>query len=966
MLLLTLVVGSSALVFTALLIRSEKQRELDLLLDVSGDYDEIIYNATEEDYSLLKNSDIVSAVGEYVSSGYVGLPESDNKYRAAFFSDDASREIYHLSCIYGEYPQNDNEIAIDIRTAKLCGIEPKIGEHIKLNIYSEDKTKKSEAEFVICGLFEASSEESEMHWIRYPSVKVDEDYCLPAFFVNRNMSENDLLGECEHVIFFQKEDSCTAEALKELHSNLSQDALTENHDPIGRKTAYAEVLGVLEKLFLQDGTLTQDEINESVRDGSAVKDFYSSVFMPVLAVITFVIVLITSNGCIKEIVNDRRVNSGILISLGLSRVKCEIMLLAELMIFLLISCVAGFFIGSGLQNIAVYILNQRFSTGLIHGSNVSPYINAVTHSPVKVLLIMLLALTVAFIPVLMRLKKEKIIDLLKEATPGNGRNHRSGLKTWRRTIHAATDLFDAGTFIIFVVLAGYSMLGFKYMNALVWMENNQYRYENEAAGLAEYDYLAQKDANITPYFLNAENRHYTGITKSAFDQLKKNPQVERSFSAITNLSTKIEIKTEKLTEEQITDLQPIQENPNLQNAKSDLDIANCEAQNAMLQAAGFDYSSNMIYSVPSIGLEEDSLDSLKNNLISGEISTERLNDGSDILVCCTQANLDIVKSLFSVGEELEFSDIVLNEQEEKLNFESIDPMEYLDVVYKKEITDPDGLSRVIASCKLGQKKNITTRIAGIVLLDTEKGTDSFWPPLISYGKNSSKWKNTGIYLLSGTEAFGKWGLPDVNYTSVKFKLKENADIESFDRDFYEAMSSCNRIQFSSSYEIKKKMESVYAQRLSIFYSFSIMLVLLCIVCSSIRLYGKLRIKLRTYAILQAVGMNRKQMCEDIIGQNVVYPVAGVLFSWVPVMMCQQFFDFIKNNVDSGKWISDGIVTEIPWYHYVPFRYDLFSENYIGITIILFVILLFITALSTLPQLVLMKRPINDSLKNNEY
>jgi hypothetical protein len=83
------------------------------------------------------------------------------------------------------------------------------------------------------------------------------------------------------------------------------------------------------------------------------------------------------------------------------------------------------------------------------------------------------------------------------------------------------------------------------------------------------------------------------------------------------------IKTEKLTEEQITDLQPIQENPNLQNAKSDLDIANCEAQNAMLQAAGFDYSSNMIYSVPSIGLEEDSLDSLKNNLISGEISTER-------------------------------------------------------------------------------------------------------------------------------------------------------------------------------------------------------------------------------------------------------------------------------------------------------------------------------------------------------
>jgi ABC-type antimicrobial peptide transport system permease subunit len=96
----------------------------------------------------------------------------------------------------------------------------------------------------------------------------------------------------------------------------------------------------------------------------------------------------------------------------------------------------------------------------------------------------------------------------------------------------------------------------------------------------------------------------------------------------------------------------------------------------------------------------------------------------------------------------------------------------------------------------------------------------------------------------------------------------------------------------------------------------------------IAMYNKHRLKSQEFAYLKSVGLSNGQMLRLILYKNVVYPLAGMVFAPIPVAACQMFFDYIRKNVDSGTWDSLAEnINEIPWYHYVPFRYHLYNIHF---------------------------------------
>lgn len=135
------VIGAVALCLVALFIRSEKSLVLNRELDLLGDYDAIFYELEQKDIGLISGHEKVSSSGYYRELGYAGIGES-SKYKVISFPDDKSVELYHMSCTKGSYPKLENEIAMDINTAKELGVVPVPGQKVQLTMFDLEKKEQ--------------------------------------------------------------------------------------------------------------------------------------------------------------------------------------------------------------------------------------------------------------------------------------------------------------------------------------------------------------------------------------------------------------------------------------------------------------------------------------------------------------------------------------------------------------------------------------------------------------------------------------------------------------------------------------------------------------------------------------------------------------------------------------------------------------------------------------------------------
>lgn len=150
------------------------------------------------------------------------------------------------------------------------------------------------------------------------------------------------------------------------------------------------------------------------------------------------------------------------------------------------------------------------------------------------------------------------------------------------------------------------------------------------------------------------------------------------------------------------------------------------------------------------------------------------------------------------------------------------------------------------------------------------------------------------------------------------------------------------------------------------YLMLFMLVFMGIVAIGIKFYSKIKLQSQTIAKLRALGMPLSWLERMIISQNIIYPFIAAVVSVIPVSLCQMLFLYVKNKIDSGAW--DGITgDEIPWWHFVPFRYNLFGYHPVLVLSLLTGAFLILILFATIPQIFyIRKQSITETMDTDSF
>jgi hypothetical protein len=444
--------------------------------------------------------------------------------------------------------------------------------------------------------------------------------------------------------------------------------------------------------------------------------------------------------------------------------------------------------------------------------------------------------------------------------------------------------------------------------------------------------------------------------------LKNNHAVEEIHAQIRNMSTRISYSKKALQ----SDKKNFLEEYSLREHSSfdtDFEKQLSLAEEAMVTAIGYDKDDG-IYSTPTIGMTEEDIGELETALSCGNINVAALSEGSEVILAVPEEKLEECFNYFQVGENIPMSDVVLSDEEEKYDFSSLLPANVTNPVYKKNVVTDDGDHVELTSYAFGKRKNITAKIGAIVGITEEN--EKFFPKMSEYiGADSEGY---GICIVCGMDAFANWGLPDRLFTNLSITLKADADVETFDSAWYKQLAQCKGVSYLSLKENYDEKQEIEKKNMTVFYLLLVMIVVYGLIAILIAMYNRLCLKTQEFAYLKSMGMSNGQMLHLILHKNTVYPLVGMVFAPIPVAFCQMFFRYIRKNVDSGAWDSLGEnINEIPWYHYVPFRYNLYNIHFFTSLLAGTMIVFFVIYIASIPGMLhLTRQNISEEFEINDF
>ncbi|MBR1764310.1 MAG: FtsX-like permease family protein [Ruminococcus sp.] len=935
-----LVLGVSALCCTALLIRSEKQAVLEEELRLLGDYDLIAYDLPDSAAEEIRADSRVTAFGKYYRLGY-SEGASGARVNAAAFGDKQSRDIYHMTCSKGHYPENAEEVALDSAAAKALGISPYPGERLSLSLYSPKGSLISKKEYTVSGIFEASNSMLYGGWLRYPSCYAENEYEMPgAFFFNDN---SPAFSGSKATVFLQA-DASQADALFDRLSELSN---TKADRPNGRCFAYSYVLGNVLELYTDHGEISEQTIGWAVENGDTVRDFYSGILMPVFTAIVFIIVVLCVVGITGNIIRDRRESFAILSSLGLDGRSLRAYIACDLTLTAALCTAVGLGLGCLLHMGMISLLNRLYDLKLQFGFSCSKYVNAVTFSPVLLAVVtVMLCVAAAILISLIRIRGKTPSELLAESSRTRRRiirPHR--YKSWKRLIRKRIRLGSAGIALVSILVMGTALFGYTFFRALSDKNNNELKFEKEQAGLGEWDYKAEKSDRSQMYIFNIENHHDNGISKEAYSRLAGQPFVKSIFGKMVNRSTRIAVKEGSMDKDRLSALRMYDLRPARGSySTTELAKADKEAEDAMISAIGYE-NDELIYSLPTVGLFDDGLEELEPRVTEGSIDLEKLRSGEEVLLVMTKSGYMSFKELYHAGDALPLSDIVLSDEEEQYDLGHFDPSEHAEPVYRKNVMTDDGFEVELTAYAFGERKDIAVKIGAVVVLDIDAAKKYMTPAAVG---------NYGMNAFCSVEAFNAWGLKDDRLTDVFVGLDDISSVNKADLYWYDMLSRTKGMTSHSTAEITAGMNRGTRKIMSVYYCMMIILISTAAVTIAIGLYTGIRIRSSKFAVLRACGMELRQIVRVVLRQNIVYPIVGIALSPVPVWLCQRYFGLVRKRFEAaedGDWPP-----ELLWiFEQIPTSYDLFSYNIAAAMAVIFGVYLVIILAVTLPQILYLKR-----------
>ncbi len=971
---LALTIGTASLTCSGLLIRSSKLALIEEGLCMTGDYDAILYNTTSQVRKAAESFSYVEAAGSYLELGYAKAQDGENLLRIGAFHDEISEKIYHLTCLRGEYPENEHEIAIDLSTAKSLGVAPYPGEKVKFSLHDNNRQFILEKEYAISGIFEMKSDELYAGYLRYPYAMEENEYEMPIIFLNQ--AEKVHFKENHETIFVQLNNLNTStffDDIKGLNIEDAKNIEDKQLDENGRHLVYNEVLGNPDEIWTDyDDGATIKNLEALISEGKVEKDFYSGILIPIFAVLVAFISFLSVYEILQNVLKDRMEQIGLFRSIGMSSRKSSLLICSEIGLMALILIPAGILFGMLMYKGILYIQGDLLEIQTFPAFTVDRFTEAATMNPYSYpALVMALCILPAVLIPLYRLRKSSPMECLYRMDLKIRKQKRRTLKQtnhtikrgWLKVINEHIKINDVSIMMMLIVAMSAALFGYLYFQEQVKSDNRELQSKIEESQLYHYDYAAYKRSDIGMYNFQVENRHDYGIPKQAFDDFIHTGEIEDFSALIKNLSAKLSYPSgtkESAEKKQLLESYILQPNP--PNPGSEWEQALFERDAAVLSAMGYSHKED-VYEIPMCGTGTDELKKLEKYIVAGRLNEDKLKKGEEVILAVQEGMEYDIASYFAVGESLPLSDIVLNEEEEGLDFNMMSPEEIKEPVYRKKLIEPElNEEREIRGYAFGKRKNIGTQV-GAILVISEEDTADFYLTKSYEGE-------TCINVLVHEDALPAWGLPDKNYTNVGVSAKNGADEKKLDMLWYDCIGESKGISANSTAEIEAAMQVTKQRTMSIFYALILLLILVDTMAVGNALYTKIHLQTQRIAILRGIGMDNKQLRKMILSQNAVYPIIGSVCSLVPLFAFHTFMQYIYNKVETGQWqgmFSREVGESLPWWMNLPFHYNLLSQNWILAAIIIFTLYIILIVFVTMPQLRFMeKRDIISDMGFNRF
>lgn len=954
---LSVMLGAAALCSTALLLRSEKNLVLEEEFDALGNYDIIMYEMDASMEQTLGELPEVERIGFYYELGYGGVPGAESAYKTAAYGDEQSRELYHMSCSRGRYPEAEHEVAIDSSTASALGIAPYPGETIRLSLYDRNRQVIGEQEFLVSGIYDVVQEGNQYGYKRYYQEMEDIGYEVPLIIMSPAM--NDRYDSQVITAYVQAADELDGyTAIREaVGGDAPWSAVVIS---MGRQFSYEYILGAGEAVSYRYGGLNLQNLQQAIRDGNVFRDFYSSILIPVISGLILIVIVLALTSFLRSLVKDRLEQIAILRLQGMRAIGGGAFLMIDLLVWVAVFTLVGLAVGCGLHVLLISTVNAFLDLRLSFGFVCNEYVRAVTVNPYGYGAGVMAVCTIPAVLLSVRQVVGRTpILLLQETHRRKGAGRVSGRKRepdWKILSNQALMLHDPSVLFLVIILMGTAFFGYTYFRALADKNNSELNAVLEERELGQWDYVAEKPESIDRFGTNAESRHDCGLEPETFRRLLQQDGVTDSYSMIVNASTRL---TYPQGTEDAAVLELLSDSSIRQFTPSEEEYANAcyESELAVLQAMGYS-TEEAVYEVPTVGLPWKQMEALESCLAAGALNREKLAAGEEVVVAVTAENREAALKAFPIGSSLPLSDILLSEEEEACSFGAGRQALKFEPVYAKDVMMPpmmEGEEAVLVNLKayaFGSRVDIDTKVGAVLVIEDPEMLQRCMVEKSDVYPGGEK--EYGVNLLCLEDVFAAWGLPDRRYTKAGIMAEDSFAMEELEWDWYRMIAQGNGMHSYSTLNIRADMDAGSNRVMCIYYAVMFMLILVAMCAIGMQLYASIRRRSMDIAYMRAVGMSMSQLARVILRQNIFYPIIGAVCAMIPAALCQCFFFYIRQNLGGSVFVI-AADERLPWWLSIPYRYNLFAYHPILTLLLLFCLVVLLMGVVTIPQLVYIRR-----------
>ena len=929
---LAVAVAMAALTCTAFLVRGASETHLEGVLGGCSFEDFTLIDVDSEILDKYQNDNRVDDWGILYRDGKI-ITSDDTEFVFGAMTEKCA-PIYRFPFEVGNYPEKSGEIAVPRTMLEALGYPVGVGMTISVDLYDFDDNLIGTGNYTVSGVLKDQSE--------YYFDPIKRGYYKPGFSLERHYGP---------IVFLHPSDlSQNAKTDLLIVSEKSEKYYSLKKEFSENKMDYVEGGGRISKMWditNQRTGDTEEEMLESLKH--ARPDEYTRTLIPVFTAVTMIVAFVSIFSVISTSLSERRRQLSMLRCIGMSKKKAILMLLSETLVLVAIGLAVGFAFGIGAYFLTYFIQKNVLGMETYLAFSVHPAVAAVTANPyiLPLLSCFICGFLAIIIPAIIELRRSPAEGLQDKPQKKGDSLFQFKNKSLLLGKISGGLLQNLPYYIIVIAVVWTGVFGCTYFAAKTDANTSQNRkkLETELHGL---DYLAHRKEF---YALgNAQlNRHFLGIAPEYAEKVMDHSEVEKAFKVIEIPSTKVIFERGSLDEETEKILAPSNTAISIFPGLDELFYKTLEFQGYR--------ADEVMYNIPTVAVSNDIMAELSKYLVEGEISVDKLRSGEEILVVRSSDT-----ALFSVGDSVSMNDVIIEDRAaEEYDFEKGGVPEGAEPSFYFKYTDEEA-PVLQPGYAFGKRLDFTVKIGGVLEFTDDSLSD--------FLKTGSVIGRSSFQFICDEEAISAWGLPDRNYTKIGVILNKKANVEEFEKTWFEVVRNSPDIGSNSVSKIRHKLNNTRNSNSSIFMAIMITVVILGLVGIVNSANLRVRKGLHSFSTARALGLTRNGLTAVIMRQGIICALLGAVTSVIPLGV----YEMVRRSAEEFR-INGGItmltpensVYEYTWQDNFPTHIELWKQPiFLIILAVLAAVCAVILISNMIPARWIAKKNITEALRNDDF